>query len=53
MNDFERRFCAQTKIFYIIKTFYMSKLNPKKCLHNATFSVQLPYIALYVYVSKL
>ena len=30
---------------YIIKTFYMSQMNPKKILLNTTFSVQLPYIA--------
>jgi len=28
------------------KTFYMSKMNSNKFLHNTTFSVQLPYRSL-------
>ena len=45
MNEFERRLCAETQLLFIIKTFYMSHMNPKKFLHNNTLSVQLPYIA--------
>ena len=48
MDKFDRGVSGQTRYLYIIKTFYMSKLfqmNPKKFLHNTTFSVQLPYIA--------
>ena len=30
---------------YIIKPFYISQMNPKRFLHNTTFSVQLPRIA--------
>ena len=30
MDDFESRLCAQTYQLYIIKTFYMSQMNPKK-----------------------
>ena len=30
MNDVERRLYTQTQYFYIIKTFYMSQMNPIK-----------------------
>ena len=30
-------------VIIIIKTFYMSQINPKIFLHNTTFSVQLPF----------
>ena len=36
---------APTQYLSIIKTFYMSQINPQKCLHNITFSDQLPYMA--------
>ena len=45
MDDFERRLCAQTQYLYIIKTFYMSQMNPTKFLHITTLLVQLPHIA--------
>ena len=46
MDDFKRQICAQTQQLYIIKTFHMSQMNPKKILRISTFSVQLPYINL-------
>ena len=30
MEDFESRICAQTQKLHIIKTFHMSRMNPKK-----------------------
>ena len=45
MDDFESRLCTQTQKSCIIKTFYVSQINPKEFLHNTTFSVQSPYIA--------
>ena len=41
MDDFEHRHCAKTQLLYIIKTFYMSQMNPKKLFPHNTFSVQL------------
>ena len=41
MDDLERQLCPQTQLLYIIKTLYMSQMNPKKFLHKTTFSVQL------------
>ena len=29
MDDFERRLCSQTHSLYIVKTFYMSQMNPE------------------------
>ena len=29
MDNFERRICAETLYLYIIKTLYMSQMNPK------------------------
>ena len=43
MDDFERRLCDQTQKLYIIKTFYMSQMNPKEFVHNTAYSVQPPY----------
>ena len=44
-DDFESRLCAQTQWLYNVETFYMSEMNPKECVHNTAYSVQLPYIA--------
>jgi len=43
--DFERRLCAQIQDLQIFKKFYMSQMKPKEFVHNAAYSVQLPYIA--------
>ena len=42
MVDFENRLCAQYQQLCIIKTFYMSQMNPKRCLHNTTLLGKLP-----------
>jgi len=38
--DFALKLSNYTSLLY-----YMSQMNPKKFLHNTTFSVQPPYIA--------
>ena len=45
IHDFKRRLCTQTQWLYIVEMFYMSEMNPKEFIHNAAYSVQLPYIA--------
>ena len=30
IHDFERRLCAQTQYIYVVETFYISQMNPKK-----------------------
>ncbi len=44
-HDFERQLCTQTQWLYIVETFYMSQMNPRKFVHNTAYSVLLPYIA--------
>ena len=50
MDDFERRL-KLSKHKSLKRTLYMTQMNPKKFLHNTTFSVQLPYIAAVTYQS--
>ena len=38
-------FAFKLSNYLSLKPFYMPQMNPKKFLHNPTFSVQLPYIA--------
>ena len=44
-DDFKRQICSQTWWLCIVETFYMFQKNPKEFVHNAAYSVQLPYIA--------
>jgi len=44
MDDFESQLKLSNHTS-LKRTFYMTQMNPKKFLHNTTFSVQLPYIA--------
>ena len=34
MDDFESRLCTPTHYLYIIQTFYMTQMNPKKFLNK-------------------
>ena len=38
MDDFQRRLCTQTQQLNIIKSFYVSQMNPKKCIYNSQFN---------------
>jgi len=38
-------FAHKTWWLCIVETFYMFQKNPKEFVHNAAYSVQLPYIA--------
>ena len=51
--NFNVEFVLELINYTSLKRFYLFQVNPKKCLHNTTFSLKLSYIAgVTLYIKK-